>query len=390
MRRPFSLFALLAIACGVLACDDFGEPRSLTAPTFEGRSLFPSLKKTARQARSDRFEDQIDRVMAGDDSASEAPALAIQIVPLGGGLVSDLPDDGELWRFSRQGSTTLISRRAPGSPPDLMIVARDYSMTAARNPSREFGNFLRDADPTLGMPFDVGKLMQSAQLGNLPLGQLADATGEIEMDQLLDALMGAASLTGGRGLGYRSTHGSFSGWRWVGENEAATTLRIATSRGTWGPQPELPPGLNPSAIQGLLGAAMQAPDAGSGMPSLPGFDFSEFGIDLDDALGALGQTAPTPATQPPETLDEPSPLRVVSERPAGERLPARAARMYLGQVEASPARGSYIAIVCAGDGECPHAAVIARFLDRVRPADGPTGRGTDFETHSASLGLHLH
>ncbi len=394
MRLLLTIVLVAALVLSLTACDTLGEPRTLPAPSFDARGLFPNLDQRARTGRSGQdFEDQIQELMAGEDPSHEATTRAVQTVPLGAGLSSELPADGEDWRWSRQGDTTLISRESPGSPPDVMIIVKDYAMTAAMNPSREFGTFVKDIDPSLGMPFDIAALMQSAGTGQLPITQLADAQGQIEIDDFLDAIMGAATLTGGRGLGYRSAPGSFTGWRWVGQNSDDVTLRFARSRGTWGPQPELPPGMSPDAIGGILGAAAQAPPGDgptSGLPGLPGgIDLGDLGIDLDGALQDLGGIRQTGTTDLPDG-SEPPPLTVVSERPSTTRLPSRSALMYFGQVELSPARGSYVAILCAAEGDCPHAADIARFLNRIGTADAPTGRGSNFDDHAHSLGLHLH
>lgn len=388
MKRILLIFCAVASATTLLfGCDNLGEPRTLPTPSFEARKIFPNIDGAAQPGqRGGAFEDRVAEMMAGEDGPDETTTRSIQLVPLGASLVAEVPEDSDAWRWSRQGGRTLISMTPPGEHAEILILTRDYTMAAARSPSQEFRKFVVDVDPTLGSGLDIGQLLEQAQFGQLPIGALADADGEIAIDDLLDLFAGAATMTGGRGLGYRSAPGSFSGWRWVGQNNDDVTLRVATSHGNWGPQPELPAGLDPATLQRIVNSAAEAPAGGTSS-----IDLGDLGLDIEGALETLGGVGSGGGTT--DMPDTPTPARITSStRPdtSRARIPTRPAQMYLGQAELTPNRGVYVFILCAAQGHCPHAGELAAFLDRMRVEESPpSGRQVDFDVHAESLGLYF-
>lgn len=341
---PLTAILLMALVALTAACDDYGQPRTLSFPDFDGRKVFPSA--APQQGPGDQasgFENRVQNLMDGEDGAQEAPTGAVQTISLGSSLVSEIPDDFETWRWSRRQNLTLISMIPPGESAQVVIVARQFPITAANSPSRSFRTFLGDVDPGMGDGFDLRQLMELAGTDGLSLSGLVEGQ-DIPIDDLLTALQGANTMTGGRGLGYRSAEGTFSGWRWIGHNPEGATLRLAASQGNWGPQPELPPGLDPGSLQFLVEAA-------------GGQD-----IDMSDVDFPLAN------------------------------IPHRRATMHVGQAETSPDRGVYLAILCAAEGPCPLARELATFVNRIRTADAappPSGRSIDFDEHARLLGIHF-
>jgi hypothetical protein len=94
------------------------------------------------------------------------------------------------------------------------------------------------ADPQI---FTVGIFVRALAQGALENLEDGGWSFDTEAVAFLEKLV---TVTFGRGVGYRAEEGSFSGWKWVGRNAAADprlTVRLASSRGTLGPQEEITP-----------------------------------------------------------------------------------------------------------------------------------------------------
>lgn len=380
-----ALLLLALLLLGSLGCENPGPPRELPAPAFDARTLFENLSSSARSSTSqeESFEDRITQMMAEQAGPETASTRSVQQIPLGASLSSELPDDFEAWRWSRKGQWTLISYRPPGEAPQIVLATRDYSLTSGRTPARELDRFINDIAPGLGLGFNPLSLVEQAARGDLPIANITNESGEVQLDDLLAAIAGENSLTGGRGLGFRPAPESFSGWKWGGTNDAGLYFRFASTRGIWGAQPTTPPGLDPNQLASLLGAAAEH----SSTPPQQ--------LDIDGALNALqglslggsSSGAPTPGT--PASVGV-RPERIVDQGVALPQFPQRTAQLYLGMVESSPARGIYVVLLCAAEGDCPEAANLAAFLQGIEPSDtGTSGRQTDFSTHATSLGLRF-
>ncbi len=158
----------------------------------------------------------------------EAVAATQLPVTLGGPFLATLttPAQGGEWTWSEQldGKATLITRISGGNPPDVVIYAErapeDESM-----PSVQFRRFLAVADgggddlPTWGLRYASGLA--------------AHATAEAGEGTLKEPLMPVASSFMG-GLGFASTPGTFSGWKWVGRTVGVDgTGRVDVRLGRW-------------------------------------------------------------------------------------------------------------------------------------------------------------
>ena len=387
---PPTICALLVAAvllATMTACDTSGEPRQLPTPEFDARQAFPDLTGDTPRQPDDQggFEDRIAQAVDGDDGATDAPTRSVQTVPLGASLVSEVPADHDAWQWSRQSGLTLISYTPTGDIPQVIIVAQeDDTARTPAGPSHNFRTFLGDVDPGLGDGFDASALMQQAADGTLSLQGLDDGSGQASMDDILDAFAGNDTLTGGRGIGYQSNAGTFSGWRWLGKTPQEVTIRLAATEGTWSAQPRHPQSLPPSSIDSILDEAAEAQTTGTN----PLDD-----LDIDGALNELrgvstGQSDTTNPAQPAPAGQAED--RRLPDSPLMDHPPRRA-RMLVGQAQTQPNTGIHLAILCAPGPNCPHSATLADFLDRIHTGEPPpSGRQTDFDDHAQSLGLHFH
>lgn len=346
IRRLLLQTLLSAALITSVSCDSAGQPRQLPTPTFSATELFPHLdrQKTAPPTAPDDFESRIEELMTGDDPNTDtAPTRSTQLVPLGASLTAQIPDDHDQWRWSRQDNTTLISFTPAGEDtPELLILTQTYPYLTAQLPSLAIQQFLSDVAPGLLHSFDLPRHLKDITPDELSLTAPTDQPQTISADELIDQLLGTSTLTGHRGLGFRTQRSSFSGWRHLGENSAGVFLRLATAQGDWGPQPTLPDALNPRELQQLL----------------------------DDSGQDLRLAIPSPPTT---------------------RAPNRPAQLIIGQAELSPSQGIYLAIFCTSDPQCPQAPHITHLLDRLQASQTPpSGRPIDHDQHLSLLGLTLN
>jgi hypothetical protein len=301
------------LAWGATGCAE--GARTLPFPEFDATGPFPELEADApvSAGRPDP-ESDFERALVGDapDAPVRADTASRRLAPLPGRLVAEMPARFDEWTYAADRGTTLIFHTPPGAAPDVLVYAEGFGPGILRAPSSELRGFRVSADPT----FDPLRLATRA----IPL---ALGAAGIREPGLADAIAALVSRTGGRGLGYRSAEDTFSGWRWVGRNPAGLELRMGRTSGVWGPPPPL------------------GPDAASALERLA----SRF-RDLE------------------------APIRTLLEATRGQaevQLPTRRAWMVLGSVVVRHDLGAHLAVVCAADPTCPHAAELARLLETIRP-----------------------
>lgn len=202
------------------------RPRELPFPALDPRAPFPELAAQPTAPAADtpgdsgpsgasRFAETLRRralsaplaaaSLPGQPSGT-TPTASIQTLPLGGGLVADLPS--RAWRWSSVGWATLAVQVPSGDRPTALLYAEPFSPAYAVRPTVELLRFRWTA-----LPLSADDLS--------PLGGLRRA------DRLL------ATATAGRGLGFSAAEDGFSGIRWVGRNDHRVILRLGRFDGSW-------------------------------------------------------------------------------------------------------------------------------------------------------------
>lgn len=342
-RRPRAGLRPVLVALALVAggCEVPSGARQLAAPRLDPHAPFADGRRTSASeadppAADDSFEERLRHrtATARPGAADTGPGpVAVQRVGLGSGLAAELPHSRRGWTWSRLGGLTLV---AHGEPADALILTQDLSDLARRRPSAALNRFYLGIDRRLasrwvGAGSELTPLVDRAAAG-LPMPRS-------EVRRALELLL-TPSL--GRGLGYVSDDGSFTGWRWLGRNAGGSYLRLARTTGSWGAQEPLP-----EPVESLLGLLAD------GAP------------ELSDLLWS----AP------------------VSAGDAGR------ARMVLGTAERDDGSGIHLAILCRLRPGCDSQQDLARFLDSIAPADGEalsSGGEERFADLTRRLGLVLH
>ena len=349
MIRFSTIIAALALLTG---CQDLNvDERRLAEPTIDFSSIYGAPTPSDNGAGSDgatSFEERLEQASSSDDAAPPDDTRSMRQVPVGPALVSEIPDDPDAWQWSRRGDLSLISMTPPGDDlPQVLILATNRPQGLTSLAGR---TFLNDIDPALIDSF---------------------------------ALFNDDSLTMGRGLGYYSSPGTFSGWRWLGRSDEDLLFRLAQTHGDWGPQPPIE-----EALDALLDGLMD--QFGDDVTiELSGDLDALAGLDLDGALGdlqGLSMDGADDAQDLPDRQELEEELPPQPESPFANRPPQRA-QMLFGEVQSNGTHTT-IALLCAGHPQCPASAELTRFLERLQPGQASqSARQQDFDDHAASLGL---
>jgi hypothetical protein len=267
---------LAALAFG-FGCGE-RPPRELPFPVFAPRAPFPELAATPEKApppgeSGSAFERALNA--AAPDQASRERQPPGQNVPLGNGLLGELPGDPGAWTWSADPGLTLIVHRGAAGV-DALIWAETFSPRMMLSPSAEIRRFHREI-----VPEEIEELLDPEALDSLfgqGLGRrIAHGTG-LDARQAGRLLQLAMTRTAGLGLGFRSAREGSSGSRWVGRNPKGVAVRLARSSGSWGRQRRFPgelarglprlgqaaPGLNPVAEW------LSRAESGEGLGTPPG------------------------------------------------------------------------------------------------------------------------
>lgn len=241
--RDFLPVLLLGVILGT-GCGQ-GVPRTLPLPRLDARAPFPELAGRPGDAAPDAageasFADRL--APAGQGPAAGSPGSAGGWpVPLGSQLSGEIPADAA-WSWQRvEDGITLIACRPGGGRLAALVYTEAFPSRMRIAPSEEIQRFQMTVNPEA-----TGRgLTPSATAGVLADGlvhQVAQGagTGRMETARLLQLL---ATRTAGAGLGFRPAAGSFTGWKWVGENERDVMVRLARFTGTWEDGTTIPAGI---------------------------------------------------------------------------------------------------------------------------------------------------
>lgn len=214
--------ALLLLCTLVPGCTGEGWPAASSAdfPPVDLRTVFPELRPALGADRPGIAEPVPEERRSAFGAPKAAPATAstpaaavpaagdppLDSVPLGAGLLGELPAAARSWRWaSDPGGATLIVHGADRDRPDAVVYAEAFSPVIAVEPSAELARFR----------FGV--------------------------------LGGEAA-----GLGFDPLPRSFSGWRWVGENRGGATIRLGRFEGTWRRREKVSAGAAADAVPAYL------------------------------------------------------------------------------------------------------------------------------------------
>ena len=281
----WSCALLLTTALAASGCGDRLNPAD---SSFDPAAAFPELT-TAQTATAEGARHQ---------------------VPLAGLLAGEIR--GESWRlFTEPGETvTVLSHASADGRTDALVWAEAVSALAGERPGAEQVRFLLTVDPALARASLAWEESTFQRVRGQP-------------PKIREVVHIATTRTGGRGLGYTSAAGSFTGWKWGGRNSHGVVFRLARTRGTWGEQP-------------FLDRSLKAP--------------LDHLIQMFPSLGGLQAGLPTDAVQTPSRLAQ---------------LPAE---MVLGSASA-PEGAVHLALLCARSPVCAPARDLADLLTTLRPLD---------------------
>lgn len=346
----------LLIVGGLAACERADGPRRAPYPMFDPVQPFPELQRGeggAQSSGAESFEEAIEQAASGEDDLQTgeggqayAESGSYQNIPLASLFVAEVPLVFDEWQYVTDNQNTLLIHRKPGQVPDAIVYVEAFTQAVEAFPSYEVARFQFTVDPGLS-PNAI-----YPPLGALLLtGGDGDQGAEAPPFDVAMALQLATTRTMGRGLGYQSSAGSFTGWKWVGHTPAGLDVRLGRSSGRWAEQ-KLPVGATVAQILGQYGA--QYPE------------LAELGaaFSLLDAKAGTGR-APGPAW------------------------------MIVGSMarQKNASLGVHVAILCEQRPVCPVAKELSHLLESTRPLDDAgllaPPASSDFTTFATEAGIDL-
>lgn len=334
------------ILTSLIACDRPQGPRQPHFPVFDARQPFPELvaqdskspaKRTTKVNSS--FERAISKELTtGGETGSSVSAktLNVQTISLASVFVADVPVKFNDWQIASDGSSTIITHKKAGALPDALVYIEGFSPAVETFPSYEVARFQMVVDPGLSPNAVYPPLV------GLGATWISNKAGVPPLDTI-KALQQATTRTMGMGMGYRSSDDTFTGWKWIGTNDANLKLRLGRTSGIWGAQDN-------TAIPRVVLDALKK--------QLPNFDPS------------IGQ--------------------LFGRRSAGANRPAW---MIIGSVAKTNTLGIHVAVICQRQPICPVAEELSQLLATIRPREAsqtvsaPTS--TDVKAFASELGVTL-
>jgi len=313
LRRLVVLGLVAALAAGCQSKSR--EPRRLAFPTFQAEALFPEYQSTkglperAGASAPTQFAQDLNPEFAGVP-ASEPEG---QNVPLGSAMIARIPSQGG-WTWSLEDGATLIVHAPSAGRPGALVYAEPFSPAIHDHPSAEHLRFQITIDPDLAESY-----LKLAGAGVLLGGRANPLEAHLSPSEAARWAQLLKTKTLGRGLGFRPTRGTFTGWRWVGRNAQGVTLRCGRHLGVWS-EPRLLPA---PVLRTFAGRA----------------------IELD---------------QPASTLPA-----------AGASSSAVSASLILGSAtDRDEETGVHFAVLCVREPRCLAYKELAQFLDSIQTAEG--------------------
>lgn len=346
MNAPLCRLAVLVLA----SCTPDPEPRRAPFPTFDPQGPFPapatapegSISGAGGSGARGSGARSLDRALSQvREGAADAPPDTVhrQRVLLSDTLQSTLPVDYSAWRLAGDGRLTLVVHTTEEGGADALILTESFQPLVQRAPSLELRRFQLTVDPALVQSHALPRLVFTE-----PAWSALPLPSEIPLAEAVEALFTATTRTLGRGIGYRSTPGSFTGWRWVGRNDHDLELRLGRTRGIWGTQDPVDAGL--AATLTVLETEMETLDLASGR------------LQAGTATGTWR---------------------------------GRAASLVLGSAVSGPSSGVHLAMLCLEAPTCPVAEEMARFLADLEPTTrtASAGGGDSLQSLAAEFDLGL-
>ncbi|MFH1465185.1 MAG: hypothetical protein ABIO70_12435 [Pseudomonadota bacterium] len=314
-RVALPLACLLALGVG---CSENPERRLAPSPEFTPAGLLPLPPELAVQEPA-----AADLALGGLPLVADTTAVEPtdrQAVALSGLFTTSIPLEFQDWQWATDGRLSLVLHETSGRM-DALIYAEAFDRTIQKAPSLELRRFHATVDPGLSGGVVLAHLALAATL-------LDDPTAAVRFADVLQTLFAATTRTMGRGLGYRSARGTFTGWRWVGRNDHDVHFRIARTHGVWSEQAQIDEKIR------AAGEWISEHVAGVGS------------VDLGAAEGAAAE----------------------------EDASGVPAFMVLGSVVVGADAGIHLAMLCTEAPTCPVREDLVAFLERIEP-DAATAQG---------------
>ncbi len=274
----------------------------------------PSMGGSEQQ---DAMDAALDAVLGEGESKEEQAQASLRQIPIGAGLMAELPESTGQWNWAHDGDSSLVVHSA-GDWVDVVIYTQKFRQTYTRRPSKELGRFLGDVDPMLST---------ANRAAFMAIERIATASDpEYDKGSMVSGLRVVGSRTMGMGFGYSSDPGTFTGWRWYGANRRGTILHLGRTQGIW------------SGIDAMAAA----------LGDLPAW--------IREKVPKLEELA--------NNLER---ARAMAERV--ESHPPVPSYMVVGQAEIGRTSGVHLSALCASNPSCREAAAISEFLDSIQPGD---------------------
>lgn len=348
---------MLVVSGSVLvSCERADGPRRAPYPQFDPVQPFPELQRGeegAQSSGSESFEDAIaqaasgeEELAAGEDGQAYAASGNYQNIPLASLFVAEIPLVFDEWQYVTDNQSTLIIHRKPGQMPDAIVYVEAFTQAIEQFPSYDVARFQFTVDPGLS-PNSI-----YPPLGALLLtGGGGEQSSDAPPFDVAMALQLATTRTMGRGLGYQSSAGSFTGWKWIGHTPAGLDVRLGRSSGRWAEQ-KLPVGATVAQILAQYGARY---------PEI---------AQLGTALSALDSQSGTNRS--------PGPAWMIVGSMARQK---------------NASLGVHVAILCEQRPVCPVARELSHLLESTRPLDDvgqlAPAASSDFTAFAAEAGVEL-
>ena len=304
-------------------------PRELKSPSFNADSPFPELGIQLPPVPVE-MELELDLKLDGESSSATK-----QLVPLAGQFLADVPKEYSRWRWGAADDVVLITHAEAGEAVDALLYAEAIRDDFLVGNSSETRRFIATVDPGLN---------DGLWAASLIFTEISGAISKLSPPSFADLeTLGRAGLkTLGRGLGYTSTDNSFSGWRWVGKDDATgLTFRVARSQGKW-----------------VTGGGMK----------------EEASKQVAEMVRAKAEAALPDGLRAAEQLDALE--RLVANEDEKTKEQTRSAYQVIGSIRAPAGNGVHFAIVCALEPDCATAEDFAEILASVRPSRGAAEVGS--------------
>ena len=210
----------------LMGCEVDFENRRLPDPVFHGEDIFGETRAivSSTQQAEDPFAE-----LSATDAQPEVTTQDLKNVAFARGVKSRLPNDamGGGWSTSSSDTEFLIVHEETTSngPVPSAIIYGYYDPQSNTNPTLTTRRFISVVDPSFEQ---TGLWELSSFISNVVSTLSVDnpiSTTELQ------SVLSVFQPTFGIGLGYHSFPESFTGWKWVGQNQYGVVYSLGKTKG---------------------------------------------------------------------------------------------------------------------------------------------------------------